>query len=63
MTEAEKRICDECLRYGVITSDKEFTCEGKAIRQYIIELDGEEYHLTKQDGEWIYFHHVIGGTT
>lgn len=60
MTEEEKSICDYCLRYGTITSDKELTCEGKAIRQYIITLDGEEYHLNKQNGEWIYFYHVTG---
>lgn len=59
MTDNEKEICNDVLRYGTIKSDKEFECKGKLIRQYIIELDGEEYNLTKENGEWIYFHHVI----
>lgn len=57
MTDIEKSICDDILRYGTITSDEEFESEGKHIRQYVITLDGEEYHITKWDGEWIYFYH------
>lgn len=59
MREDEKKICDDILRYGKIISDKEFTCDGKFIRQYIIECDGETCDLTKENGEWIYIRHNI----
>lgn len=60
MTDFEKSICDDVLRYGNIISDKEFESEGKHVRQYIIIEDGEEYHLTKWNGEWVYFYHRTG---
>ena len=59
MREDEKKICDDILKYGTITSDKEFTCDGEFIRQYVIEYEGEEYQLTKSNGQWIYIHHTI----
>lgn len=60
MTESEKRICDDVLRYGTIKTDIEFRNNNlELIRQYVIELDDEEYHMTKIDGEWSYFHHSI----
>lgn len=60
MNESEKRICDDVLRYGTIKTDKEFRGdELELVRYYIIECDGEEYHMTKINGEWVYFHHVI----
>lgn len=60
MKDYEKKICDDILRYGTILSDEEFQCEGKFVRQYQIEYEGEKYNLTKQDGEWIYIFHHIG---
>lgn len=60
MKDYEKEICDDILRYGTILSDKEFQCEGNFVRQYQIEYEGEEYNLTKQNGEWIYIFHHIG---
>ncbi len=59
MREDEKKICDDILRYGKILSDKEIVCDGKFIRQYVIECDGETYNLTKENGEWIYILHNI----
>lgn len=59
MREEEKLICDDILRYGKIISDKEYTCDGKPIRQYTIECDGETYDLTKECGEWIYIYHNV----
>lgn len=59
MNEVEKKICDDVLRDGTITRDEEFDCEGKVVRQYAVEYAGEEYLMTKYDGEWIYFHHTI----
>lgn len=59
MTDIEKEMCNDILRYGTIKRDEEFECEGERIRQYTIEQDGEEYDLTKVNGEWIYFHHTI----
>lgn len=57
MREDEKKICDDILRYGKILSDTEIVCDGKFIRQYTIECDGETYDLTKECGEWIYIYH------
>lgn len=60
MTESEKRICDDVLRYGTIKTDIEFRNNNlELIRQYVIELDDEEYHMTKIDGEWSHFYHWI----
>lgn len=53
MNECKKKICDDALRYGNIICDIEF--RGKKfelIRQYVIEYEGKEYHMTKIDGEW-----------
>lgn len=49
------KICDDVLRYGEILEDKEFVCDGKNIRQYIIKYNDINYALTKANGEWIYF--------
>lgn len=59
MRAGEKHICDEILRYGTITGDKEFTCEGVMVRQYTISYEGESYDLTKHNGEWVYLHRNI----
>lgn len=59
MREDEKKICDDILGYGKILSDKEFECDGKFVRQYVIEIGGETYDLTKHNGEWVYIHHNI----
>ena len=59
MREDEKNICDDILRYGKIISDKEIVCDGKFIRQYVIEIENETYDLTKRNGEWVYIHHNI----
>ena len=55
MTEAEKKICDYVLRYGTIIKNMEY--RNIKARQYIIELDGQTYTMSKQNGEWIYFFH------
>lgn len=59
MRECEKKICDDILRYGTITRDEEFTCEGIMVRQYTISYEGESYDLTKNNGEWVHFHRNI----
>lgn len=59
MTDQEKKICDDMLRYGTILSDREvISYDGRHFRQYVIvvnEDDANEYHLTKMDGEWVFF--------
>lgn len=57
MTDNEKRIMDDILRYGTITWYDEFDCDGKHIRQYTIIENGEKYDMTKINGEWSYFFH------
>lgn len=53
MTEIEKEICDYALRYGTIIKNIEY--RNINTRWYTIELDGQTYSMTKQNGEWIYF--------
>lgn len=55
MDNFEKNLCDDMIRYGTITRDVEFG----NVRQYTVIYDGEEYHITKRNGEWIYLHHTI----
>ena len=59
MTTVAKNICDEILRYGTIIKDNEYECDGDCIRQYTMKYENEEYIMTKCNGEWIYFNHII----
>ena len=56
MTENQKTMCDNILRCGDIIEDKNFTCDGDYIRQYIINYCGVKYILSKCNGEWIYLY-------
>lgn len=60
MNEIEKRICEEIFEEGnVIWQESEVSKEGLKMEFFAVELDGEEYDMTKHNGEWVYFHHVI----
>lgn len=60
MTATEIKICEATLRDGTIISEKDYkTSEGIAVKQYIVEEDGEEYMITKNGGEFVYFSHTI----
>ena len=58
MRNEEKRIADDVLRYGTILEDLESTCEGIAVREYLIEYEGNQYNLVKNNGEWVSFRRV-----
>ena len=53
MKNEEKKIADDILRYGTIHGDLESECEGIAVREYLIEYDGNKYDLVKNNGEWV----------
>ena len=53
MKEAEKKIADDILRYGTILGDLERECEGIAVREYLIEYEGAQYDMVKNNGEWV----------
>lgn len=56
MTQAEKAICDDILKGGEVVVHDRFTAEGKDIECYKVHYSGEDYTMTKHDGEWVYFH-------
>lgn len=61
MHEQEKRICDKVLNAGAVTRSKSFIPNnGVEIQQFMVEYKGEQYDLTRHDGEWVYFHHMEG---
>lgn len=63
MTDIEKEICNDVLRYGEILSDMEhfYESENVYIREYVVNYEGELYHMTKNNGEWVYFLRCING--
>lgn len=63
MTDIEKEICSDVLRYGEILSDMEYFCESENVyvREYVVDYEGELYYMTKNNGEWVYFLHCING--
>jgi hypothetical protein len=54
-----QEICNDILRYGEVISDTETEFEDGWYRQYIVECDGETYHMTKHNGEWVYIHREV----
>ena len=59
MNAIEKEICDDILRDGEVVENEEFVCDGISVEQFTVILDGQEYLLTKNNGEWVYMHHSI----
>lgn len=60
MTKEQIKCCDYILSNGLCFSDKQFISEDDVkIRQFVVELDNEEYHLTKWNDEWVYLFHSI----
>ena len=58
MRAEEKKMCELVLAEGTVMSKDEYnTVEGISVESYTVELLGEEYILTKNDGEWVYFYH------
>lgn len=58
-SDVEKKIWDDVLKEGTMLDAKCFYVDDIKVQQWVVELAGEEYHLTKHNGEWVYFHHVI----
>lgn len=59
MTATEKKICDAILRDATSVSHKEFRCDGIDVIQFDVISGGEEYFMTKHNGEWVYIHHCF----
>lgn len=60
MNQMEKKMCELVLNGGMVIEKNEFVSgEGISVECYTVEYLGEEYTLTKNDGEWVYFHHTI----
>ena len=57
MSNAEKDICRYILNEGDIKKVDEFNCEGIEVKCHVVELCGEEYHITEHDGEIVYMLH------
>ena len=58
MNEFEKKMCEFVLENGeVLQKIDTISCEGIHVEGFLVKYEGEEYHLTKNDGEWIYFLH------
>ena len=58
MNEGERKICQYVIDDGEVIDKKEFDSEGTHIEQFVVLLEGEEYHITKHDGEYVYFFHA-----
>ena len=57
MTQAEKDICNIIFKEGNLVNIENYTSEGVVIEFFEVEYFGEIYHMTKHDGEWVYFYH------
>jgi len=58
MTNNEKEICEMVLSEGeIITKVDTLSREGIHVQSWAVKYHGEKYTLTKNDGEWVYFHH------
>jgi hypothetical protein len=54
-----QEICNDILRYGEVISDTETEFEDGWYRQYIIKYEGETYHMTKHNGEWVFIRREV----
>lgn len=54
-----QEICNDILRYGEIISDTETEFEDGWYRQYIVKYEGEAYHMTKHNGEWVFIRREV----
>ena len=55
MTESEKKMCDDILRYGTIIDDREFVSgDGVFCRHYQIIYNDYKWYLSKNNGEWVF---------
>lgn len=52
-------ICDNILRYGEVISDTETELVDGWYRQYIVKCDGDTYHMTKHNGEWVFIRREV----
>jgi hypothetical protein len=54
-----QEICNDILRYGEVISDTETEFEDGWYRQYIIKYEGETYHMTRHNGEWVFIRREV----
>lgn len=59
MTDNAKRLIQEMLDEGNIISTSDYVIDGKHNTQYVLEYEGETYHITKRNGEIVSLHIVI----
>ena len=57
----ELDLFSDMVRYGEIIQDKQEITTSGFYRYYTVKYENEIYNLTRCNGEWIYFHHVING--
>lgn len=58
MTKAEIEIAEMILNEGKLLFKKNMkSVEGIQVECYGVEYLGEIYHMTKNNGEWVYFLH------
>lgn len=60
MTSGEKQICEAVLKGAEKVDRAELEIDGIKVESYAVEYGGETYHLTKHNGEWVYFFHIRG---
>lgn len=58
MNIAEKEICDDILRDGEVIDKDSFVCDGISVEHFTVVLNGQEYLLTRHNGEWVYMLHT-----
>lgn len=54
-----QEICNDILRYGEVISDTEIEFKDGWYRQYIVKCDGDTYHMTRHNGEWIFIRREV----
>ena len=55
----EKHLCEWLLENGTKTREDCYDTDAGKSEQWTVVVDGEEYDITKLNGEWVYIHHHI----
>ena len=59
LNKVEKHLCEWLLENGTIKRADTFKTDAGTSEQWTVVVDGEEYDITKLDGEWVYIYHHI----
>lgn len=61
MSKGEKNVIDSIIEDGEVLDYEQTTDdEGTVIEFYTVKCDGETYHITKNNGEWVFIIRDIG---